>query len=340
MTPNIKHARSNDQVDQDSGRESEGSKSSMNRESVAASSISSANAAPARCRPRLSLTLRTSRNSPKPLQSYIPANLRSYVVPYHGDFCVSPHFNPNLIAQLMVEGFLPIATEGYLLPKLHQQRCVIHLPNDLHVSKSARKKAKRYQLTFNQSFHEVVDGCRQQHGQNCWLYPPLVEAFSNIQDRQPQGMLTQVTESSSRHTSTCPVRLYSVELWDTDGTLVAGELGYTVGSIYTSLTGFSRQDSAGSVQMAALGRCLCQAGFTLWDLGMDMEYKRALGSELMPRDDFVQFVQNVRTAEAHRTLPRLDRHPSEGSPQNCRDIIDGVSQSAAATTTTTTRSVS
>jgi len=86
------------------------------------------------------------------------------VNPYHGDFCYTPIFHHRLITQLMAEGFLPIATDGLLLPKLHEQRCVVRLPNDLHVGKNTRKKAKKFEVTVNQAFDQVVAGCRQQHG--------------------------------------------------------------------------------------------------------------------------------------------------------------------------------
>jgi hypothetical protein len=139
----------------------------------------------------------------------------------------------------------------------------------------------------------------------------------------------------------CRIRLYSVECWNTDGVLVAGELGYTVGSCYTSLTGFSNTSSAGSVQLAALGSQLVQQGFTLWDLGMDMEYKRKLGATLMPRRDFVRHVQSVRCHYVPLEVPSSDDDSNNNDsklrqqPVNCRTIIDG----GAATIQTATAAV-
>jgi Leu/Phe-tRNA-protein transferase len=243
------------------------------------------------------------------IQDYIPNYLRNVITPYQSDFCFTPIHHPQLITQLMAEGFLPIATEGYLLPKLHRRRCVVKLPEALHVSKSTRKKSRRYSMTANQAFDQVVEGCREQHGMN-WLFPPLVEAFKQMHTNDNNAA------TLPNHKS-CSVKLYSIEVWDQQGQqqLVAGELGYTVNSIYTSLTGFSHRDSAGSVQLVALGKWLCSNGYTMWDLGMDMEYKRSLGAILMPRDDFVAYLHAVRIQEGDWKLP--------AGPVNCRDIIDG-----------------
>lgn len=316
MAPNIKHDRSSDLLsEQESSSSPSGPSETMNHSSMKATQKSDTDESPRRRQ-------RTTGSSKQrlSLQSYIPEKLLRIVIPYHGDFCVSPVFHPDVVCQLMAEGFLPIATEGLLLPKMHQHRCVIHLPNDLHISKSVRKKSKRYRPSFNQAFDRVVEGCRRQHGVNCWLIPQLVEAFTTIHQTYPQGMLTHVADSSLVERC-CPVRLYSMELWDDSGSLVAGELGYTVGSIYTSLTGFTTQDSAGSVQLLSLGRILSRCGFKLWDLGMDMAYKQTLGSKLMPRDEFVNYVHRVRIEDAHLILPDL-RIGSDSIP-DCRAITDG-----------------
>lgn len=254
----------------------------------------------------------------KSLASYIPPYLRHYVRPHHGDFCYTPMFHPTVIAQLMMEGFLPIACADFVLPKLHCQRCVIQPLQDMHVGKQVRKKSKRYYLTVNQNFDDVVEACRRQHGDHCWLYPSLVKAFKAIHKQ------TATAGSGGYPTSTTQgqmvaVRLYSIEVWNVEtGALAAGELGYTAGSIYTSLTGFSGEDSAGSIQLAALGKLLAQSGFTVWDLGMEMDYKSALGSRLVPRDDFVRTVHADREQLSDVKLPVIagERRLS------CRDIID------------------
>lgn len=214
------------------------------------------------------------------LEAYIPPYLRRFITPYHGEFCYTRTYHHRLVAQLMMEGFLPIATEGVILPKLHHERCVIRLPDGLHISKSTRKKSKNFTFTVNRDFDRVVEACRQQHGSRCWLYPELVEVFREIHEPEHveaviiptnQGGTALNSEMTITERQSCPVRLYSIEVWNEEtGELVAGELGFTVGSVFTSLTGFTAQSGAGSVQLAALGRLLCTLGFTMWDLGMDM----------------------------------------------------------------------
>lgn len=188
------------------------------------------------------------------------------------------------------------------------------------MSKSIRKKSKKFRLTINQSFDRVVEECRRQHPR-CWLYPELVRVFKEIHDAGQVDSVVNPCANTMNNPSqikTAPVRMYSIEIWnDETGELAAGELGYTVGSIYTSLTGFSAQDSAGSVQLASLGRLLCKMGFTLWDLGMNMEYKQGLGSHLMDRKDFVAHVAKVRVTKGHNRLPLTNANGF-----NCKSLID------------------
>jgi Leu/Phe-tRNA-protein transferase len=256
----------------------------------------------------------------------LPSHLSDFVVHSHGDFFVSPCFDPRLVTQLMSEGFLPIATNCYLLPKLHKERCVIHPLNNkaIHTSKSTKKKLKRFSFSINQDFEGVVSGCHKQHGIS-WLYPQIVSAFQSIHKKsksiQDDGCATPIIETNREDGSrvrigTCPVKLFSVEVWnEKTGKLCGGELGYSVGSIYTSLTGFSNEDSAGSAQLAALGHILNLCGFEMWDLGMTLEYKTKLGAKDMNRMEFVGHVKEMRLKRPLVELACEERI-------NCKEIFD------------------
>jgi Leu/Phe-tRNA-protein transferase len=94
----------------------------------------------------------------------LPQYLSHLVRHYHDDFYISRSFETQLIVQLMAEGFLPIATRGYLLPKLHIERCILQLnpQSKLHISRSTRKKSKSFLLSVNECFDAVVAGCHRQ----------------------------------------------------------------------------------------------------------------------------------------------------------------------------------
>lgn len=228
----------------------------------------------------------------RPRKSWIPPYLANLVTPYCDEIWCTPFFDERLVAQLMSEGFLPIASSEMLLPKLHLERCVIRW-STFHVSKSVKKKGKRWDISVNREFDRVVQGCHAQHGV-AWLYPPIVRAFEEIHRKGTPGFPTMVISDGTLQ-KYCPVRLYSIEVWSAaTGALVAGELGYTVGNVYTSLTGFSSEDGAGSAQLAALGTMLQSAGFKMWDLGMYLSYKERLGARQMSREEFVNEVRQAR----------------------------------------------
>lgn len=300
--------------------------------------------------------------------SLLPSYLSQMVQHSHEDFFVSPYFYPEFIAQLMCEGFLPIATSRYLLPKLHKERCVIHTLQQqnpqksiIHTPKSTKKKLKRFTFSINQDFDGVVKGCHKQHGV-AWLYPPIVAAFkciheltkpdkhdtnldeeknndgssaaraqggeNNQNQQQGRGVVATLIPSESSEEvdesefGTCEVKLYSVEVWNQEtGELAGGELGYTIGSIYTSLTGFSSEDSAGSVQLAALGKILTLSGYEMWDLGMTLDYKKSLGAQSMDRLDFINCVKTMRVKSPSDC--RSDGcHLRCDTKMNCKEIFN------------------
>ena len=143
-----------------------------------------------------------------------------------------------------------------LLPKLHEERCVLEFA-DLHVSRKLRRAARGCVLTVDRAWDAVVRGCREQHGDGCWLHAPLVATFKALHTPQhADGGVGPAAKTAAA--AAAGVRMHSFELWQ-DGRLVAGEIGYSMGACYTSLSGFFSKASGG--RSSASRRRACSRGW-------------------------------------------------------------------------------
>jgi Leu/Phe-tRNA-protein transferase len=204
---------------------------------------------------------------------------------YPGEFLFDSELGPDTVERASLAGFMPMSArlpqDGfagvYLAAKLHTRRCVA-LPSALRPTKSALRDAKRYSLGINIDFDATLAGCVSAHGDD-WLSAELCAAFRTLA-RERQGRR---------------IKMLSAELY-ADGELVAGEIGYLIGSAYASLSGYTLRSGAGTVQLYALAALLARKGLRLWDLGMPLEYKLRLGASVEPRE---QFLALIREAYAH-----------------------------------------
>ena len=190
----------------------------------------------------------------------------------NGQFCVAINFDPSFVADVCRHGYIPMGESArgrsILLIKSHQQRCVLDFEN-LHISRKLKRYARTLTFHINQNFSECLQQTVDYHHPDTWLIQPLCKALIALHHQPMLG-----------------VKFHSMEIYDGDR-LVAGEIGYTTGAIYTSLAGFHTQNGSGSVQLAILGKVLQENGFSFWDLGMDVPYKKTLGAHLIPRNSFL-----------------------------------------------------
>lgn len=84
---------------------------------------------------------------------------------------------------------------------------------------------------------------------------------------------------------------------------LAGEIGFSIGGVYTSLSGWTEERTSegfGTAQLVLLGRWLQQHKFAFWSLGHcyspEMDYKRQLGHRVVPRDSFLDLLRSQRGA--------------------------------------------
>jgi len=203
---------------------------------------------------------------------------------YPLEFCASESFDPSFIRELSFSGFIPMACrdeEGgreILTPKLHRERAILD-PKLVRITRTAGRDSRRFVLCVDSALPEVLERCSATHGE-AWLRPPLREGILALAGHGAEGSLG---------------RILSFELRDEDR-LVAGEFGFLVGAAYTSFSGFRSESGTGTVQLAATARALETAGVLLWDLGMPMGYKEALGARTVDRGQFLALFRAARSA--------------------------------------------
>lgn len=211
------------------------------------------------------------------------------------EFALYPFPTAEAVRSAALAGFMPMGANvltpsgprDILLAKLHRERCILD-PADVRLTRSARAAARRYALGSNACFGRVLEACVEAHGDG-WLVPGLCSAMiAAHDDRALSG-----------------VAFVSVELWSLgdDGApseLAAGEIGYAIGRSYASLTGFRSVSGAGTVQLEALGALLALEGYVVWDLGMELDYKLALGGRILPREAYRPLLAEAYAEPASR----------------------------------------
>jgi Leu/Phe-tRNA-protein transferase len=174
-------------------------------------------------------------------------------------------------------GFICV-TEVYkgqelLLPEIQFEYALLDLAQ-LHCSKKVAKliRKENLQLTIDNNIEEIAEYIDKAH-KRTWLtkqYAHILRSTEGVDED-----FKVITAYVEHH-----------------GEVVAGEIGYMIGKTYTSLSGFCKKDKKhnnyGTAQLVLLGRHLKENGFTLWSLGHDMSYKRALGAEICERERFLE----------------------------------------------------
>jgi Leu/Phe-tRNA-protein transferase len=165
-----------------------------------------------------------------------------------------------------------------LLPELQFDYSILDF-KDLHISKKVKKLllCENYNFSINTMFYEVLEKISTQHKYN-WLKDQYLELLKKLYINKQNNNF----------------QIISVEVVSKDSNeLISGEVGYIIGSTYTSLSGFSSKEKKynnyGNLQLVLLANFLEKNAFKFWNLGdTHMPYKRKLGCKIYERNVFLK----------------------------------------------------
>jgi len=157
-------------------------------------------------------------------------------------------------------------------------------PEDLHLGRSLRRAVNRseVEITYDCAFEEVVERCGEvpRAGQlGTWLNEDMKAAYSELHQ---QGYA------------------HSAEAWS-DGELVGGLYGVTLGGVFFGESMFSLIPDASKAVFADLVPRLQRAGYRLIDCQVYTEHLARFGAQEWSRDYFLGALSD---ALQHRPRPK------------------------------------
>jgi leucyl/phenylalanyl-tRNA--protein transferase len=161
-------------------------------------------------------------------------------------------------------------------------------PEALHVSRTLKKVLRKnvFTVTFDRAFEQVITACarvRLQSNEGTWIVRDIHEAYCRL------------------HLSGYA---HSVETWS-NGHLVGGLYGVSMGRCFFGESMFSRASNASSVALVALVRFLRRLSFDFIDCQVTTAHLMRFGACEIPRSRFLDELRRALKAPTLRGPWRL-----------------------------------
>ena len=190
-----------------------------------------------------------------------PGSAQGDVVAVGGDL------EPGTILQAYRKGMFPMyLDDGHLGWWSPIERAVIPL-NGLRVTRSLRQSCRRFRVTVDQDFAGVVEGCADPGREGSWITDDFVDSYGRLFDL---GWA------------------HSIEVWDSEGSLVGGLYGVAIGGLFAGESMFYRARDASKVALVHLVVVMNSGGGALLDVQWQTEHLASLGATVIGKDEYLR----------------------------------------------------
>ena len=156
-------------------------------------------------------------------------------------------------------------------------------PGGIKMSRSLRRSLRRYKITVDQAFDEVISACAEPNRQHGWIDDEIITAYRRLHQ---MGWV------------------HSIEAWDAeDGTLAGGLYGVAINAFFAGESMFSKRRDASKVALIALVQLLRALRFQLLDVQWCTAHLKSLGAVELPRTEYLGLLSAAVSAPAELLGP-------------------------------------
>ena len=186
-------------------------------------------------------------------------------------------YDPAVLMQAYRRGMFPMPLEvdgdamaiGWWSPATR----AVFYPDKIRITRSLRKSLRKFRVTFDTAFEQVVRQCGDPSRPQGWIDEDVINAY------------TEMFRQGHAH---------SVEVWNGKGDLVGGLYGVDVGGVFAGESMFHLERDASKVALVHLAILLRDGQERVIDTQWMTEHLKSLGAVAMPRAEYIALLRRLR----------------------------------------------
>ncbi|MGF1598617.1 MAG: leucyl/phenylalanyl-tRNA--protein transferase [Acidimicrobiales bacterium] len=179
---------------------------------------------------------------------------------------VGADLEPGTLLTAYVNGYFPMPVSRSKVGWFHPDPRGVLPVADLRISRSLRRSTRRFTVTVDEAFDQVIRACADPARPMGWINSRVVRAYSRL---HVMGWA------------------HSVEVWDDDG-LAGGLYGIAIGGFFAGESMFHRRTDASKVALLHLVDLLGSGADTLLDVQWVTPHLASLGAVEVSRPDYLE----------------------------------------------------